>query len=562
MNSSSSHFDAWLTTLFWCALVAAAIILRPLLPIDETRYITVAWEMWSSGDFIVPTKNGEMYSHKPPLYFWFMNLGWAVFGVSETWARLVAPLFGLGILFVTAQLAREIWPDASEEALLTRSRMAPLMMLTSLYWTVFSTMTMFDMIVTFAAVVAILGYVKAWKGFVTGRGFWLGLLIAGLGLGLGGQAKGPAILVHTLPVALFAPLWGPATVHGRGDAGWGKWYLGILVSVLIGVGVTLAWAIPAAILGGAEYRDAIFIKQSADRVVKSFAHRRPFYWFVWVLPLMLLPWTVWPRLWKGIGARKAWKEHRGLRSAWTDGGVRLLLIWSGASFLIFSAISGKQPHYLLPIFPALALFAAFLLTREEGGHVHPTGRGHKVPVIVLGVISLILVIGLFAVGLIEPMLKRPLPEWVHVAEPLWLVPVVILAFAAAWTRLQAPRDEVRLIAITVVSTMVMLHMAAAPAFSLAYDLEPAAKRVKAWQDESRPVAYIGKYHGEFQFLGRLTQPLATMQSLTEGKIWAKANPAGVLIATMRKGDIPAEPTPVFIQPYRGKYLVMWNAAGF
>lgn len=559
MNQISQTKDAWLTALIWCALVAAALILRPLLPIDETRYITVAWEMWSNAEFIVPTLNGEMYSHKPPLYFWFMNLGWEILGVSETWARLVAPLFGLGILLITAKLAREIWPEASEQALATRAGMAPLMMLTGLYWTVFSTMTMFDMIVTFAAVVAIFGYVKAWKGFVSGEGFWLGLFIAGLGLGLGGQAKGPAILVHTLPAALFAPIWGSAMSCGRGEAGVGKWFGGVFVSVLIGIAVTMAWAGPAAWLGGAEYRDAIFIKQSADRMAKSFAHQRPFYWFLGLVPLMLLPWTLWPRLWRGIGAKKAWAEQRGLRAAWADGGVRLLLIWSGASFVIFSAISGKQPHYLLPVFPALALFAAYLISRDE---TDTLTSNHRVPVLVLGAVALIVLIAAYGIGFVEPMLKRPLPGWVGVVEPLWMVPVVILAVASAFTKVQGPRAEVRLIAVVATTAVVMLHMAAQPAFSLAYDLEPAAKRVKAFQDQERPVAYVGKYHGQFQFLGRLVQPLVSLHSIPDGQAWAKDNPTGIVIATLRKGDIPAEPAPLSVQPYRGKYLVMWDAAGF
>lgn len=324
--------------------------------------------------------------------------------------------------------------------------------------------------------------------------------------------------------------------------------------------MTLAWAVPAALIGGEEYRNAIFIKQSADRMVKSFAHRRPFYWFAWVVPLMLLPWTLWPRLWRGIGARTAWKENRGLRAAWNDGGVRLLLIWSAASFVIFSAISGKQPHYLLPIFPALALFVAYILSLKSQDDSPATG--HRVPVMVLGVVALILLVGLLSKDLVEPLLKKPLPEWVDAAQPLWLLPVVILAFAAAFTKSCGPRAEVRLIAAVATSVIVMLHMSAAPAFSLAYDLEPAAKQVKAYQDQGRPVAYIGKYHGEFQFLGRLTTPLTTMQSLAEGMTWAKANPTGVIIATMRKGDIPANLAPISVQPYRGKYLVMWNAATF
>ncbi len=559
MNTSPSKADVWLTTLIWCALMAAALILRPLLPIDETRYVSVAWEMWSNGDFIVPTKNGEMYSHKPPFYFWLMNLGWGVFGVSEAWARLIAPLFGLGVLILTAKLARELWPEASAEAMSMRAGLAPLMVLTGLYWTVFSTMTMFDMLVTFATVVAIWGYVKAWKGFVSGNGFWLGMIIAGLGLGLGGLAKGPAILVHTLPAALFAPIWGPALSCGRGENGWGKWYAGLLLSALVGVGVTLAWAIPAAILGGAEYRDAIFIKQSADRMVKSFAHRRPFYWFVWVLPLMLLPWTLWPRLWRGIGGRKAWIEKRGLRAAWSDGGVRLLLIWTGAAFLIFSAISGKQPHYLLPAFPALALFAAYLLSQDLD--TQPTTR-HRVPVLLLGAVAVIVIAVVYALPLIEPMLKRPLPAWTHVAEPLWMVPVAILAFAAAFTKTYGAKSEVRLIAVTATTAVVMLHMSAQPVFTLAYDLEPAAERVKTHQDQGHPVAYVGKYHGEFQFLGRLTQPLTTMQTFKDAETWARANPTGMIIATRRKSEIPPQPEPLSVQPYRGKFLVMWDAAGF
>lgn len=561
MNASSTKTDTVLIALIWSALLAAAIFLRPLLPIDETRYITVAWEMWKSGDYWVPTLNGELYSHKPPLYFWLMNLGWAIFGVSETWARMVAPLFGLGTLWLTAKLARELWPDASAEIRDTRAMMAPLMMLTGLYWTVFATMTMFDMIVTFAAVLAILGYVKAWKGFATGEGFWLGLLIAGLGMGLGGLAKGPAILVHTLPVALFAPLWGPATSHGRGEAGWGKWYGGVLVSVLVGVGVTLAWAVPAALIGGEEYRNAIFIKQSADRMVKSFAHRRPFYWFLWVVPLMVLPWTLWPRLWRAVGARTAWTEKRGLRAAWANGSVRILLIWAGAAFVIFSAISGKQPHYLLPIFPALALFAAYVLSPNTI-HEQTPCKGHRVPALVLGVIALILLVGLLAQDVISPLLKKPLPDWVHVAEPLWLIPVVILAFAAALSKTNGPRAEVRLIAALAASVIVMVHMTAAPAFSLAYDLEPAAQRVKAWQDQDRPVAYIGKYHGEFQFLGRLNRPVVTLQTMVDGQAWAAANPTGVLIATLRKSDLAPYGKPITVQPYRGKVLAMWDATGF
>ncbi len=94
--------------LIWLALVLMGLSLRPLTPVDETRVVSVAWEMWQRGHFLVPYLNGQPYSHKPPLLQWCIHLLWWVFGVSEWSARLVAPLFALGNLVLTAKLARRL----------------------------------------------------------------------------------------------------------------------------------------------------------------------------------------------------------------------------------------------------------------------------------------------------------------------------------------------------------------------------------------------------------------------------------------------------------------------
>ncbi len=52
--------------VLFAAVIILGVLLRPLFPIDETRYVSVAWEMYLSGDYFVPTKNGELYGHKPP----------------------------------------------------------------------------------------------------------------------------------------------------------------------------------------------------------------------------------------------------------------------------------------------------------------------------------------------------------------------------------------------------------------------------------------------------------------------------------------------------------------
>ena len=37
---------AFLWTGLWLVLMVTALKFRPLLPVDETRYLAVAWEMW------------------------------------------------------------------------------------------------------------------------------------------------------------------------------------------------------------------------------------------------------------------------------------------------------------------------------------------------------------------------------------------------------------------------------------------------------------------------------------------------------------------------------------
>lgn len=560
MSSRPSEYlsENWLMLGLWLVLCAAGIALRPLLPIDETRYLSVAWEMHTSGSYLVPHLNGELYSHKPPLLFWLMNAGWAVFGVVETWARLVAPLFGLGSLLLTQRIAIQLWPETQNNPLSPMRNLAPLMLLTSVYWAVFSTMTMFDMLLAFSTLVALLGVLKAWRGYSMDdrRAFWMGVMLCGLGLGLGGLSKGPAILLHVLPVYLLAPWWGKRLTNAP-PHGWAGWYLSSLAAIAIGFAISLSWAIPAAIVGGPEYRDAIFIGQSAGRMVKSFAHQRPPWWFVQYFPLILLPWFAWPKLWRAVGFRKSWREGTGLKAALSDGGVRFLSVWFGFTLVAFSAISGKQLHYLLPEFPALALFAGFLLSRTQTSEDGKApSRDHRVPALIMAGMAILVLFAWAALPIIEGVTNR-VPGWAYEAQPLWLVPALVVALVAAWTRTPDIRAEARLLAICSATLIVFLSMAASPALKFAYDLSLPAQLVASWQQQDRPVAYIGKYHGEFHFLGRLEKPVEVLKSHTRAPKWAKENPTGILMATLRASEIQFDPIAVF--PYRGRFLVMWEA---
>ena len=204
--------------LFMLALLTGvAFVSRPMTPIDETRYISVAWEMWLRGDFLVPFKNGATYSHKPPLMIWMYQAGWAVFGVNEWWPRLVSPLFAAACVFLTMALSRRLWPQRYGIG-----GPAALILVSCSLWTIFSTAAMFDVILAFFTLLGMHGTLKAAEGSTL-----RGVALLGLAIGLGVLAKGPVILLHVLPVALLAPWW---KRHLR----WLSWFGLLLLAVLLG----------------------------------------------------------------------------------------------------------------------------------------------------------------------------------------------------------------------------------------------------------------------------------------------------------------------------------------
>jgi 4-amino-4-deoxy-L-arabinose transferase-like glycosyltransferase len=519
MNAQTSKLLAG-PVLILLALTWVALSFRPLTPLDETRYAGVAWEMWLRDEYLVLFKNGEPYSHKPPLLFWLYNLGWAMFGVNEWWPRLVSPLFSLGSLFLTLSIGRRLWANG-----LDSHRNVLWILSASLLWMAFSTLAMFDVMLACFVLVGIRGLLIAADESMK-RGFaWLAFAI-----GMGVLAKGPVILLHLLPVALLAPWW--QRESGLGGRNWKRWYAAILLAVLGGAAIALVWAIPAAMRGGEEYRNAIFWGQTANRMVDSFAHKRPFWWYAPLLPLFLFPWLVWPGLWGRLLA---------IRREGLDRGLRFCLAWMAPVFLELCLISGKQPHYLVPLFPAFALFAGHVLARGKTG-------GMWLPALLSALVGAVMVY--FAVlGLPDKLgVWGELPGWPGLA-------LFALAGAAIWLGKQE-KQRLPVLAVLGAGLFALVQVYVSPGATPSYDMNPMGQAIKALQEQGTPVANLGKYHAQFQFAGRLEQPLA---QLNPGELpaWLEKNPHGAVVVYLsRKQELPAS---LFSQPYRGKTAVLLNA---
>ncbi len=538
------YWPSFLWSGLWLLVMAAALASRPLLPVDETRYLAVAWDMWREGNFLVPHLNGEPYSHKPPLLFWLINLGWAVFGVNEWWPRLVAPLFGLGSLFLTARLARALWPEAAQTA-----RMAPLVLFGGLFWALFTTLTMFDMILAFCTLLGLIGVVRAWRAGGPGDdqgGEWFGFGLLGIGIGLGVLAKGPAILVHILPVALLAPWWGRILPGGE-ERRKGTWYLGVLGAVALGAAIGLAWAVPAGIAGGEAYREAIFWGQSAGRMVSSFAHRQPWWWYGAALPVLLLPWVLWPPVW-----RAARRLRMALGRDGGDGGIRFCVAWLIPALVIFSAISGKQFHYLLPELPAIALVLARLLFDGAAEK-----KGAAADQILPGLFYVIAGICLFAL----PALPVPeaAPSWLDLMATGWGLALAAAGAAVLFCRRWPLPGRLGALAALSAVFVVVSNLAIKPPLAAAYDLKPLALKLAEWERQGIPLANFGKYHGQYQFLGRLKKPITQVGIVDpDFRNFLTDHPDGRIVAYHNK--LPKAAKPIAIYRFRTRLIAVWEVA--
>ncbi|MBE2276166.1 MAG: glycosyltransferase family 39 protein [Rhodobacteraceae bacterium] len=485
--------------------VAWAVLLpqlRPLLPVDETRYLTVAWEMHAGGSLIVPHLNGAIYAHKPPLLFWLINLVWALTGVSETAARLVAPAFAVIAVGLTWRLGRLLWPAQPE----TGGRAALILASTGAF-VVFGSLTMFDTMLTVATLAGIAALVAMDRGPGLGP-----TALFGAALALGVYAKGPVILVHLAPLALSRPVW---SLSGAAPSYW-RWLARLGLALIVALALVAIWLGPALVFGGPQYRDEVLWRQSAGRMVHAFDHARPVWFFVAALPLLLWPWGWRLALLRELGRRRLRQDRRS----------RLLAIWAGATLVVFSLISGKQLHYLLPALPAAALAIA----------AGPVPRRSLAPAVlalaVLAPVAAWLVLLLTGRAWID---GRPVTVLTAGGVAAWLVLGLALVLGLGLAGRRAPLLGWALIAPT---TMLAVHLALMAPMRAQYDTEGLGAMIGAG-----PPAGIGisgyRYQGEFGFAARLTQPIETVAE-DAVDAWIAAHPGGLLITATPPAD-PARP---------------------
>lgn len=334
LSGRSEPAAAWVLA----ALVAASVLLTPpardLFAGDETRYARITAEMSAANEWLVPILDGEPYTEKPPVHFWFLILGARAFGFDSTWPYVLPSILSFaGLVLLVGWSARRWWgaPAGAVAALVFSTFL--------LAWGSAQTARM-DMEYALLATAALL---SMHEGFVTGKKS--AMLACGALTGAAVLVKGTAILA--IVVLVFAVESGLRRRRPR----WTD-----MAALAIALALPLAWvAAMRARLGGWIAFDLV-VTQSFGRAVDSWAHAQPPWHYAARYPALFFPWSALVVLAAVdvLRGREGRDAPEGFSARW------LLII-----FVFFSLVSGKLDVYLLPALVPAAFIVARWTTGAE-----------------------------------------------------------------------------------------------------------------------------------------------------------------------------------------------------
>lgn len=510
----------------WLLLVGGALLAQPPIYGVDSRFLAAAWWLWSD-----PEGAGLRFAGEPPLLYWLVAIGWSVFGVGETWARLVAPLFGLAALFIVGPVALLLWPRRPEA-----HTSAPILLVGFGGFASLAALTVPDTLVACFTILGLASLVIALRSNPA-----LGWIGFGLCLGLAMLSKGTVAALHLLPTALVAPfLWHAPRPKPP------VWYGGLAAAVGLAIVVALPWLLAP---GGDDIGRLITLPGSQlDR-----PDLRPWYWLLLLAPVLLFPWFWWKPL------LRAWQRQRRMPF---DDGLRLVSAQFLVSVAACFATEPRTAHALLPAFAMLALLIARLLTVQENKPKDYHAALPALPVLLVGLLFFLLNIVPFA------HLDAVWREFVSpTGLPIWLGGTGLLSglllIGGGWLLGQAaPRALVaRLVQLALFPALVASAINIEYATSLKdfFDPGPVATRIQSLELADRPVAVYGVYRGEYDLPGRLKTPLTRLSGAGAVLGWAAQHPDGVVVSYFQGSTLRLPKRPLMLGAAGDDWVALWEA---
>ena len=342
-----------------CALTFLAALGRPALTdSDEGFYAESAREMVESGDWLTPYYNYQPRFEKPVLYYWMAAGAYRFAGPSPGAARLPSALAGFGLVLVTFFCARR-WCGA------TAALLASVIAATSAAGIAMAHQALPDLPLAFfvaaAVYAALVGLFDDPRGAPEPRSRLPWLAASALAAAAAALVKGPVgpalVAAVVLPIAVLE--------RRRHGAWWRARPAHLLAAAAIFLAAVVPWYAAMTAEHGVAYLYRFFGAENLERFATArYNEPRPLWYYLPIVAGGMLPWTPFMLLW-GPAVRDAWRRRT------VDPTVLRLAVWATAPLLLYTLSVGKQPRYIMPLLPPLAILLAWSMTRAA---VAPAAR--------------------------------------------------------------------------------------------------------------------------------------------------------------------------------------------
>jgi len=343
---------AGLLVLFCLIAFLPGFFQIPPVDRDEARFAQATKQMVESGDYVDIRFQDEVRYKKPVGIYWLqaavVNAG-AALGVPRAhttiWLYRVPSLFG-----AICAVLLTYWAALAFVARRTAS-IAALMMASSILLGVEARLAKTDAVLLACSVAAMGAMARI---YVTRRRRpelpigWHLQAILWTAMAAGVLIKGPLIVMFVaLPAIALSIL--------DRNAGWLR-ALRPFTGIVWMLALVLPWFVAIVLRSG----DSFFEQAIGHDMLAKVANAQeahgapPGYYFLlfWV--------TFWPgSVLAGLAAPAIWRARR-------EPGAQFLLAWVIPSWIVFEAVITKLPHYVLPLYPAIAILIAGAL---EGGEL-------------------------------------------------------------------------------------------------------------------------------------------------------------------------------------------------
>jgi dolichyl-phosphate-mannose-protein mannosyltransferase len=390
-----------------------------LLEPDEGRNAEVAREILVLEDWVTPHYDFIPYLDKPMSFYWLVAGAYGLFGVSEFSARLPSALAALGCVLLVYGLARA-------SAGVSAGLWSGLVLLTSPAFIAFSRATIFDMALTFFMTLALWAFHRGKNS--GGKAKSVFFLVMYGSMGCATLVKGPVGLVIPAVVIAFDLL----LTRRWSLLGETKPAPGLAVFLL----VVAPWYLWVELRNPGYLRYFLLEENLLRYLTPHFNRGQPWHYYAQVLAIGFFPWTALIYLpFTAAGPR-------GERTSF-------LLLWIALPLLFFSFSVAKQPGYILPIFPPLAILIGEAIALRLQAPSAKARWPLLIPWLILLAAFCYFTVALFLPGLLPAHLNARAPEALpFIRQMSWpLVPVLLfLVLACAGASLWAKSGPYFLIA--------------------------------------------------------------------------------------------------------------------